>query len=111
MIRDISSEQILAKCDTLGSSSSPLPKHLNLEPDTVHQGLGQLVLTLIDILRQVLEKQALRRMESGSLTDEEIERLGLTLMKLDEKIDELCQAFGIERKDLNLNLGELSNLL
>jgi Gas vesicle protein K. len=50
-------------------------------------------------------------MESGSLTDEEIERLGLTLMKLDEKIDELCQAFGIERKDLNLNLGELGNLL
>ncbi len=77
----------------------------------MHQGLGQLVLTLIDILRQVLEKQALRRMESGSLTDEEIERLGLTLMKLDEKIDELCRAFGIERKDLNLNLGELSNLL
>jgi hypothetical protein len=111
MIRDISSEQILANSDTLGSSSSPLPKHLNLEPDTVHQGLGQLVLTLIDILRQVLEKQALRRMDSGSLTDEEIERLGLTLMKLDEKIDELCQAFGIERKDLNLNLGELSNLL
>jgi hypothetical protein len=111
MIRDISSEQILANSDTLGSSSSPLPKHLNLEPDTVHQGLGQLVLTLIDILRQVLEKQALRRMESGSLTDEEIERLGLTLMKLDEKIDELCQAFGIERKDLKLNLGELSNLL
>jgi hypothetical protein len=111
MIRDISSEQILANCNTPGASSSPLPKHLNLEPETVHQGLGQLVLTLIDILRQVLEKQALRRMESGSLTDEEIERLGLTLMKLDEKIDELCQAFGIERKDLNLNLGELSNLL
>lgn len=109
MIRDISSEQILVNCNT--HSSSPLPKHLNLEPDTVHQGLGQLVLTLIDILRQVLEKQALRRMESGSLTDEEIERLGLTLMKLDEKIDELCQAFGIERKDLNLNLGELGNLL
>lgn len=111
MIEPLHQDDLSRFADRLAPQSVGLPHHLNFEPETVEQGLGQLVLTLVEVLRQVLERQALRRMESGSLSEEEIERLGLTLMKLDEKITELCGVFGIERKDLNLNLGELGNLL
>jgi hypothetical protein len=69
------------------------------------------VLTLIELLRQLLEHQALRRMEGGSLSDEEIERLGQTFIKLEARMGELKQTFGLEDEDLNLNLGPLGNLL
>lgn len=110
MMKDLTTQDLVAPLqDAL--RAGVLPKHLDLTPETVEQGLGQLVLTIVDLLRLVMEKQAMRRMESGTLTEEEIERLGLTLMKLDGKIEELCGVFGIERKDLNINLGELGNLL
>ncbi|MDW8020258.1 MAG: gas vesicle protein K [Chloroherpetonaceae bacterium] len=82
MFGESSQEELAEK---VAPNSNGLPKHLNLEPENVEQGLGQLVLTLVEILRQVLERQALRRMESGTLSEEEIERLGLTLMKLERK--------------------------
>ncbi len=69
------------------------------------------MLTLVELIRQLLERQALRRVESGSLTEDEIERLGTTLMRLEERMDELREAFGLDEDDLNLDLGPLGRLL
>ncbi len=88
-----------------------LPTHIDVEPERVEQGLAQLVLTLIEFVRQLLERQAVRRMEGGSLSEEEVERVGLALMKLEEKVHELAGQFGLEPSDLNINLGPLGDLL
>jgi hypothetical protein len=87
------------------------PRRVNADPEGVEKGLAQLVLTLVELLRQLMERQALRRMEQGSLTDEQIERLGETFMKLEQRMEELKREFGLEDRDLNLNLGPLGNLL
>jgi hypothetical protein len=88
-----------------------LPERIDVDPEGLEQGLAQLVLTLIEFLRQVLERQAVRRMEGGTLSDEEVERVGLALMKLEEKVHELAQQFGLRPSDLNINLGPLGDLL
>jgi hypothetical protein len=77
----------------------------------VEKGLAQLVLTLIELLRQLMERQALRRMDQGSLDDEQVERLGLTFMRLAERMDELKAEFELSDEDLNLDLGPLGSLL
>jgi hypothetical protein len=77
----------------------------------VEQGLAKLVLTIIELLRQLMERQAMRRVENDSLTDEQLEELGLTLMRLDEKMQELKIVFGLENEDLNIELGPLGKLL
>jgi hypothetical protein len=87
------------------------PRRVNADPEKVEQGLAQLVLTLVELLRQLMERQALRRMEQGTLTDEQIERLGETFMKLDARMNELKEEFGLQDRDLNLNLGPLGDLL
>jgi hypothetical protein len=87
-----------------------LPDRINADPDKVEQGLARLVLTLIELLRQVLEHQAIRRMDGGSLSDEEVERLGLALLKLSERMDELKATFGLTDEDLNIDLGPLGQL-
>jgi hypothetical protein len=84
---------------------------INADAETVEQGLAKLVLTLIELIRQLLERQAIRRMETGSLTDDEIERMGETFMKLEQKMEELKLVFGLENEELNLSLGPLGNLL
>jgi hypothetical protein len=83
---------------------------LDLDPERLKNGLGQLVLTLIKLLHEVLERQALRRIDAGSLNAEQIERLGLTLMQQAEEIDRLRREFGLEEEDLNLDLGPLGRL-
>jgi hypothetical protein len=88
-----------------------LPQRLEASPDDVQAGLARLVLTLIEFLRQVLEHQAVRRMEGGGLTDDEIERVGLTLMRLQEKLQEIKVVFGLENEELNIDLGPLGKLL
>jgi hypothetical protein len=88
-----------------------LPSRIDVDSASVERGLAQLVLTLIEFLRQLLERQAVRRMEGGSLSDEEIERMGLALMKLEEKVHELAAQFKLEPRDLNINLGPLGDLL
>jgi hypothetical protein len=85
-------------------------ERLDLDPEHVKNGLGQLVLTLVKLLHEVLERQALRRMDAGSLSEEQIERLGLTLMRQAEEIDRLRKEFGLEEQDLNLDLGPLGTL-
>jgi hypothetical protein len=88
-----------------------LPRRLNADPETLEKGLAHLVLTLVELLRQLMERQALRRIEGGTLDDEEIERLGRTFMALSDRMEELKRAFGLEDEELNLNLGPLGNLL
>jgi len=87
-----------------------LPARINLDADKVKNGLGQLVLTLVKLLHELLERQGIRRIEGGSLTDDQIERLGLTLMKQSQEIDRLRQEFGLEEEDLNIDLGPLGQL-
>jgi hypothetical protein len=84
--------------------------HLDLDPERLKNGLGQLVLTLIKLLHEVLERQALRRIDAGSLSEQQIEKLGLTLMQQAEEIDRLRKEFGLEDQDLNLDLGPLGRL-
>jgi uncharacterized protein YjiS (DUF1127 family) len=87
------------------------PARVVADPEKVEQGLAQLVLTLIELLRQLMERQALRRMDEGDLTEEQIERLGLTFMRLAERMDELKATFGLRDEDLNLDLGPIGSLL
>ena len=84
---------------------------LNLEANQPKNGLGQLVLTLVKLLHELLERQAIRRVESGSLSDQQVERLGLALMQQSQEIERLRKEFGLEEEDLNLDLGPLGKLL
>lgn len=86
-------------------------QRIHIDPENLKNGLGQLVLTLIKLLHSLLEKQAIRRMESGTLNDEQIERLGVTLMRQAEEIERLRELFGLTDTDLNLDLGPLGKLL
>jgi hypothetical protein len=111
-------DKILATCGDLGRIASELdhvpsafPRRVNADPEKVERGLAQLVLTLVELLRQLMERQALRRMEQGTLTDDEVERMGETFMKLELRMQELKDHFGLEDRDLNLNLGPLGDLL
>jgi len=88
-----------------------LPGRIDSEPDTVGRDLGRLVLTLVELLRQLMERQALRRVEAGDLPADTVERLGLGLMHLEEAMDELRQHFGLEPDDLNIDLGPLGHLV
>lgn len=89
----------------------PFPERINTNPENIETGLAKLVLTLIEFIRGLMEKQAMRRIESGSLSDIEIERVGETLMKLENKIQELKESLGLKDEELNLNLGPLGNLM
>jgi hypothetical protein len=84
---------------------------LELKPDEVKNGLGKLVLTIVELLRELLERQAIRRMEAGSLTDDEVEKLGTTFLQLGEQMKRLKKEFGVEDEDLNIDLGPLGRLL
>ena len=86
-------------------------QRINSDPESVERGLVSLVLTLVELLRQLMERQAIRRVDRGGLTDEQIERIGTTLMLLEEKMTELREHFGLEPEDLNINLGPLGPLL
>ena len=89
----------------LARVSASLPERIDIDPDDVERGLAGLVLGLVELLRQVLERQAVRRMEGGTLSDEEIERVGLALMRLERKVRELADHFGLSEEDLKIRLG------
>ena len=88
-----------------------LPRRINANEETIEKDLAKLVLALVDLVRQLMERQAARRVNAGSLSDDEVERMGETFLKLDRKMVELKAAFGLEGEDLNLNLGPIRNLL
>jgi len=97
--------------DELDRLDGALRSRVNADRDELEKGLAQLVLTLIELLRQLLERQALRRIDGGSLSADEVERLGETFMLLEERMDELKETFGLEDEDLNLDLGPLGRLM
>jgi len=84
------------------------PRRIDLEPGKVERGLTQLVMSVIELVRRLLEKQALRRIEGGSLSAQQVEDLGTTLMRLDQKMEQLKDQLGLD--DLNIDLGPLGNL-
>ena len=88
-----------------------LPERVNLDAEGIEQGLAKLVLTLIELIRRLLEKQAVRRMEGGGLSPEQVEELGLALMKLEEKMAELKTQFGLAEEELNIDLGPIGKLI
>lgn len=96
--------------DTLTFAEPAIPARISADPEVVENGLAKLVLTIIELVRQLLEKQALRRMDAGNLSEEEIERLGNALMKLEEKMDEMRALFGLSRDDLRLDLGPIRSI-
>jgi hypothetical protein len=92
-------------------SHSDSPPRWNADPEDVRRSVGKLVLTLIEFIRQVLERQAIRRMDAGTLTAEETEKVGLALMRLEETIRDLAAQFGLRPEDLNLDLGPIGKLV
>ena len=88
-----------------------LTARVSADPETVERGLVQLVLTLVELLRQLMERQAVRRLDAGAMTPEETERVGRTLMLLESRMGELRDHFGLTPDDLNLDLGPLGRLL
>lgn len=111
-------EQLASDFEKIMHSSSPHSGagrtdngKLNIDPEKLQNGMAQLVLTLLKLVHELLEKQAIRRMDSGSLSEEELERLGLALMKQSEELEQLREFFNLEEEDLNIDLGPLGKLL
>ena len=96
--------------DELERLDNALNRRVNADRESLEKGLAQLVLTLVELLRELMERQALRRIEGGSLSADEVERLGETFMLLAQRMDELKQQFDLEDEDLNLDLGPLGRL-
>ncbi|MFC4961796.1 gas vesicle protein K [Streptomyces mauvecolor] len=93
------------------SESGGPRRRVELDPDAVERDLARLVLTVVELLRQLMERQALRRVETGELTEDQEERIGLTLMLLENRMSELRSTFGLRPEDLNIDLGPLGPLL
>ena len=106
----LSADAVRALHAELTAIARALPERIDADPEKVEQGLARLVLTLIEVLRKVLEHQAVRRMEGGSLTDAEVERLGLTLLRLNDRMEELKGVFGLKDDDLSIDLGPLGRV-
>ena len=102
-------ESLRAEIERMRSAAGP--PRWNADPDEVRRSVLKLVLTLVEFVRQLLERQAIRRMEGGTMTDEETEAVGLALMRLEETIRELAAQFGLEPGDLNLDLGPIGKLV
>lgn len=101
-------ESLRAELDRLAASAPP---RWNADPDDVRRSVGKLVLTLVEFVRQILERQAIRRMEAQTLTPEETESVGLALMRLEETIRDLAGQFGLDPEELNLDLGPIGRLV
>lgn len=93
--------------EALSFTDAMMPERIAADSEAIENGLAKLVLSIVELVRKLLEKQALRRMDAGNLTEEEIERLGNALMKLEEKMAELKRSFGLSDEELNMKLGPL----
>jgi hypothetical protein len=94
-----------------GRRDGRLARRLKTDPDTVERDLMKLVLTIVELLRQLMERTALNRVDQGDLSEDQEERIGMTLMILQERMTELCDRYGLTMADLNLDLGPLGSLL
>jgi hypothetical protein len=95
----------------LSELAAAWPERIDATPDDIESGVARLVLTLVEFLRQVLEHQAVRRMEGGTLSEEEIEQLGLALLRLQDRLAEIKSVFGVTDEELNIDLGPLGRLI
>jgi len=102
-------ESLRAEIERMRSAAGP--PRWNADPDEVRRSVLKLVLTLVEFVRQLLERQAIRRMEGGTMTEEETEAVGLALMRLEETVRDLAAQFGLEPGDLNLDLGPIGKLV
>ena len=102
-------EDLRRELERTSGSSSPL--RWNADADDVQRSVAQLVLTLVEFIRRLLERQAIRRMEGGTLTDQQTEEIGRALMKLEETVVDIAARFGILPEDLNLELGPIGKLM
>ncbi len=110
-IAEIESQALEQFARIMSQSKASSPTKLTIDPENVKCGLAKLVLTVVELLRELLERQAIRRIDAGSLTDAEVERLGVTFMRLAEQMERLKEAFGLQDADLNIDLGPLGKLL
>jgi hypothetical protein len=101
-------ENLRSELDRLSRAAPP---RWNADPDDVRRSVGKLVLTLVEFIRQILERQAIRRMEARTLSADQTESVGLALMRLEETIRDLSDQFGLDPEDLNLDLGPLGKLV
>ena len=101
-------ESLKAEVDRLAAMAPP---RWNADPDEVRRSVLKLVLTLVEFIRQILERQAIRRMEAKTLSAEETESVGLALMRLEETVRDLSEQFGLRPEDLNLDLGPIGKLV
>ena len=107
--RELSPEQVTTAVNDLKrqleQTAQGTVERIDCNSETLEQGLAKLVLGLIELLRRLLERQAIRRMEGGSLSDEQVEEMGSALMKLEQKVGEMAAQFGLRPEDLNLGIG------
>ena len=101
-------EDLRAEIERQAASQAP---RWNADPEEVQRSVARLVLALVEFIRQLLERQAIRRMEAGTLTPEETEQMGLALMRLEETVHDIARRFGLKPEDLNLDLGPLGKLI
>jgi hypothetical protein len=101
-------DQLRREIERLGSRKTP---RWNADPEDVQRSVAQLVLTLVEFIRKLLERQAIRRMEAGTLSDVQVEDIGRALMKLEETIIDMARQFGLSPDDLNLDLGPIGKLM
>lgn len=111
VVRDIGEPEAPEEDQASAGQAQRGAGRLNLDPEKTKDGVAQLVLTLINFLHELLARQAVRRMDGGTLSEEEIEKLGVALLKQGEQIERLRKEFGLEEKDLNLDLGPLGKLV
>jgi hypothetical protein len=102
-------DELRKELEKTAGRASPL--RWNANPDDVQRSVAQLVLTLVEFIRQLLERQAIRRMEAGTLTEQQTEDVGRALMKLEETVKDIAVKFGIPPEELNLDLGPVGKLL
>ena len=114
-LRKVSPEEIAAAVSELNRELKNMGEgaidRIDCSPENIEKGLARLVLSLVELLRRLLERQAIRRMEGGSLDDAKIEEMGQSLMKLEQKVREIAAAFGLKPEELNLELGPLGSLI
>ena len=109
-VADVSQlEELRRELERTAATRSPF--RWNADPEEVQRSVAHLVLTLVEFIRQLLERQAIRRMEAGTLTDQQTEDIGRALMQLEETVRDLAAKFGISPEDLNLDLGPIGKLI
>lgn len=104
-------QPVTARASRDGLGCDALCTRIEADPENVERSLVALVLTLVETLRQLMERQAIRRLDAQDLTDEQVERIGTTLMALEDRMTQLREHFGLKPEDLNIDLGPLGKLL